>query len=487
MTSVGGLLALDGNTWAANYARHAYADSPAVITSAGPWSFRDLTSRAGAWADWLDGLNLEPGAPLPVMVGSAPETYALWLAGVCIGHPLMPLGVRMTPTEIAACVRTTDVAVLAVEAEYRGVAERVAALTGQRVVVLPAQPAGDRRLDFEVADDAVMMVLHTSGTTGVPKRVFFGQARMAARLRVYAELLKLQPSSVYSSSQQFHHLAGIGLLAVALGAGAAVVPPTPKFSTEGWRQLSSHGVTHATIVPTMMEMLLDSGDLAFPSLQLITYGASPVRPVTARRMLAEHPEIGLLQGYSQTEGGPMTALTPEDHAYAAEHAPELLGSVGRPVKGIEIVIDSPDADGIGEVWARGAHLTQPGPDGWLHTGDLGVVDAAGYLFLSGRKGDMIIRGGENVYPEEVEAALMRHPAVREAAVVGRADDRYGESVVAWIVAQDADAPPDTEELRRFVRQNLAGFKVPTSWEFVSALPRGSLGKMLRRELRGEPG
>lgn len=470
-------------TWAAQCARHAQSDSPAVVTADSTWSYRDLTRKVHGWAGWLRELDLEPGAPVPCLVGSSPEIYALWLAGAVTGHPLMPLGARLTPGEIAACLRDSDPDVLVVEPAHREVGAAVAAVSPRRLVLLDSAPEAGPEARFEVEPGAIAMVLHTSGTTGRPKRVPFRHDRMAIRNEIYAELLGLTQGSVYSSSQQFHHLGGAALLAVALAAGAAVVPPTPRFTGAGWRELGRLGVTHGTLVPTMIERLLDSGDLPFPSLRVITYGASSIRPETARRMVLEHRQVGLLQGYAQTEGGPLTALTQADHAWAALHAPQLLASAGRPVPGVELVIDTPDEAGVGEVWARGPHLAQPSEDGWLRTGDLGHLDADGYLFLAGRKGDMIIRGGENVYPDEIETLLSRHPGVREAGVVGVPDPALGERVAAFVVPADPGAPPDPADLRSYLREQVSGFKVPTQWEVVDDLPRGALGKLLRRELR----
>jgi acyl-CoA synthetase (AMP-forming)/AMP-acid ligase II len=186
--------------------------------------------------------------------------------------------------------------------------------------------------------------------------------------------------------------------------------------------------------------------------------------------------------FGQTEGSPITCLSAEDHLLAARGRTELLSTVGRAVKGVEVRIEDSDDEGVGEICARGAHLFLPDADGWLRTGDVGRMDDECYVTLVGRRGDKIIRGGENVYPLEVEQALERHPAVREAAVVGVPDRRWGELVHAFIVPEDATSPPDREELRRFAREALPGFKVPTDWTFVGELPRNSNGKLLRRRL-----
>ncbi len=295
-----------------------------------------------------------------------------------------------------------------------------------------------------------------------------------------AGLVGLGPGAVYASASPFHHIAGLGMLFVAMASGAALLS-LPRFDVESWRALADVGMTHALLVPTMIEMLLDAGALALPGLRVVQYGASPIRPSTMARLMDALPGVRLLNLFGQTEGSPITALTMEDHELATER-PALLGSVGRAAPGVDLMIHEPDSEGIGEVWARGEHFFMPSADGWMHTGDLGQLDADGYLYLSGRKGDKIIRGGENVYPIEVESVLAEHPAIAEACVFGLPDETLGEIVAAVVVAA-ADTPlPTWEELRAFARRRLGGFKVPTRWEQVAALPRNGTGKVLRRDL-----
>jgi acyl-CoA synthetase (AMP-forming)/AMP-acid ligase II len=475
---------VSGRTWTEMFADHASGEGLAVVTHDGDWRFADLTARASGWAEWLDRIDAPSGQVLPVMVGSSPTAYALLVAGAYTDRPIAPLGNRLTVPEIAACVSELGSRLLVVEPEFEALAEDVADRVGARVVALPAEPPDSCvALPEPVSRDRVIYVLHTSGTSGRPKPVRFTNDRLGSRSRVYSDLLGLRPGDVYSSSQQFHHLGGAGLLAVALSVGVSVVPPASRFTIAGWQDLASLRTTHATLAPTMIERLLADGALGFPSLRMIIYGSSPIRPVTAARLLAEHPELGVFQGYSQTEGGPITSLSPDDHRRAVEGDGERLASVGRAVPGLELAIDGADAFGVGEVIARADHLAAPGADGWLHTGDLGRVDEDGYLYLVGRKGDMIIRGGENVYPDEVERRLESHPSVREVAVVGLPHDEYGEEVVAFVVPEDPSRPIDTDGLRQYARQTLAGFKVPTDWRTVPELPRGGLGKVLRRTLR----
>jgi acyl-CoA synthetase (AMP-forming)/AMP-acid ligase II len=325
------------------------------------------------------------------------------------------------------------------------------------------------------------MILHTSGTTGSPKAVYYRHARLVRRVDVNARLQQFERGSVFATASPFHHIAGIGNIAVALGAGASVVS-MPKFSVDNWRALADVGVTHALAVPTMVELLLREQALALPSLHVLQYGAAPIHPDTLRRAMAALPGVDFLNLYGQTEGSPITCLSPEDHRSAADGREWLLRSVGRAAPGVELRIEGADARGVGEVTARAEHLFMSSDDGWLRTGDIGRLDDDGYLYLIGRRGDKIIRGGENVYPVEVENVLAEHPGVAEVAVVGVPDQVLGELVMAFVVAEDPAQPPDPEELKAFARRSLAGYKVPYLWAFVTELPRNATGKLLRRQL-----
>jgi acyl-CoA synthetase (AMP-forming)/AMP-acid ligase II len=279
-----------------------------------------------------------------------------------------------------------------------------------------------------------------------------------------------------------HHIGGFGSYGVALASGTAVVPMS-RFTIEAWTTLADRNVTHATSVPTIIEMLLDAGVLGFESLELLQYGASPIHPSTLTKMIEQLPNVRLLNNYGQTEGSPLTALTPDDHrSIFVTGRTHLLESVGRAVDSVELRLEGVDADGIGEVVARATHLMRPDDDGWLRTGDLGHIDDEGFVFLAGRKGDMIIRGGENIYPVEVEQRLETHEHILEAAVIGIKDVKWGETVKAFLVVSDPSNPPNEAELRAYCRETLAGFKVPTDFEVIEALPRNAVGKLLRRKL-----
>jgi len=315
----------------------------------------------------------------------------------------------------------------------------------------------------------------------VPKPVPMVQWRLAERVRVHAALSGLAPDAFYAGSAPYHHIAGLGNIAVALGAGARITG-LARFDVAGWCRLRELAVTHTNVVPAMLEIVLAAGEGAMPSLRTLVYGGAPIHPSTLRRVYEQLPRVRLLNFFGQTEGSPLAALLPADHDVAVADRPDLLLSVGRVVPGVELVVRDPGPDGVGEVLARADHLFRCDDEGWLHTGDLGRLDADGYLYLSGRQGDMIIRGGENVHPLEVERVVAEHPAVAEVAVVGVPDPRLGETVVAFVVPADPQAGLDVEQLHAYTRTRLSGFKVPARWHRVAELPRNPTGKVLRRRL-----
>src|SRR4051794_18554019 len=455
-------------------------DAPAVVDLDGAWSVAELHRRAAGASDWLDAAGFVPGRPVPALLGTTKDAFALLVGGAATDRPLAPLGPRLTAPEIAGCLGGLGGDRLVTAPAYRDVAEDAAAIAGCTVSEVPVLPASDRPLPTPGAE-ATAFVLHTSGTSGVPKAAWARQDRMAARARVNTRLVELGPTSVYTTASPFHHIAGLGMLAVALASESAVAC-FPEFSVDAWRDLGAMGVTNAMVVPAMVEMLLAADALDIGTLRLLMYGGAPMHPDTLRRTLAALPGVRFLQLYGQTEGSPICFLGPEAHQQAAAGRVELLRSVGRPAPGVTLRVAEPDESGEGEIRARAPHFFRTEDDGWLHTGDLGRIAEDGYVYLLGRRGDMIIRGGENVHPVEVEQVIAQHPGVREVAVLGVPDRRLGQTVHAVVVPGDPGAPPAAEELRAHVRAQLAGFKTPSSWAFVDALPRNQQGKLLRRVL-----
>ena len=459
--------------------------APAVITTTQTWTGEELLARAAGAARWLSASKLPEGIPAAALLQASPEALALVLAGAAVRRPVAPLGPRLTGRELADCIERLAAPCLLTQPGFADIATTVAPGLDREVLVLGDWPAMAGPLPVPSPDDTAVM-LHTSGTTGHPKAVSYRHDRLARRSRLNASLQQLRPGSVFATASPFHHIAGLGNIMVALAAGATTVT-VPRFTVEAWLGLEELGVTHALAVPTMVEMLLRQGALPLRTLRIMQYGASPIHPDTLRMAMAQLPGVDFLSLYGQTEGSPITWLSPQDHRLAAAGQDELLHSVGRAAPGVEVRISHPDGSGTGEVIARSDHLFAVGPDGWLRTGDLGRLDDAGYLYLIGRRGDMIIRGGENVYPVEVENRLLEHPRIADAAVIGVPDRLLGEAIKALVVPADPADQPASEELRAFARAALAGFKVPAQWEFVPSLPRNASGKLLRRQLRSAKG
>ena len=459
---------------------HERSERAAVIAQVGSVSGREMIGKAVTAADLLVDLDVQAGQPIPALLTTNACALASLIGGAAVNRPLAPLGPRQTPAELAETVRRSGSSVLLAEAAFAETARQVADAVGIRAVTLPFLPVSRRPLHPEPGPTAIY--LHTAGTTGVPKRVPLTERVLDARAELLRRLIGIGPDHRYATGSPLHHMGGLGNVLVALTVGAAVIC-TSRFSFDWWRNLKQLGATHCLLVPTMIEMLLSEGLLDAVPLKTLIYGASPITVDTLRRVLDVLPDVAMVSLYGQTEGSPITSLSPDDHRLAAVKDPDVLYTVGRPVSGLRLQIDEPDRAGIGEVFAAAAHLSAQAADGWLHTGDLGVVDDNGYLRLCGRRHDMVVRGGENIYPLEVENVLSVHPAVAAVGVVGVPDTRLGETLAAFIVPTNSAHPSRSEELGSFARVKLAGFKIPQYWYTVAELPLNSAGKVDRARLR----
>jgi fatty-acyl-CoA synthase len=268
------------------------------------------------------------------------------------------------------------------------------------------------------------------------------------------------------------------------------------------RTLSEERIAMVTLVPAMIQACLlyvpDIAERSFDDLQLMVYGASPIAEETLQRAV-EIFKCDFAQGYGMTETtAVLTFLLPADHRRALAEKPELLLSAGRPILGTELRTvdeeDNPLPNGaIGEIIGRGPQLMRGYwnlPDesaealrgGWMHTGDAGIIDDEGYVYIQDRVKDMLVSGGENIYPRVVEEVLFKHPSIADAAVIGVPDEQWGETVKAIVVLREGAAATE-EEIIEFCRDKLGGYERPRSVDFIDALPRNPTGKVLKRELR----
>jgi acyl-CoA synthetase (AMP-forming)/AMP-acid ligase II len=454
---------------------------PAVITPDAAWSGDELLGRAGGAAEWLAERGFDRGRVVPALIDETPTALALATGATLSGRILAPLGTKLAPNELAVAAHDIGDAGLVTTPDLVELATEVADLAGLRLHVLDEPPPLGSVPAGSCTPDDVAFVVHTSGTTGAPKAVVVRHRSLVARIDLYRDVLRIGPGDRYCSASPFHHTAGVSMVYTVLGLGGSVIPQ-PWFSVERWREAGRLGVTHALLVPTMIDLLLAEGALADAHPRILQYGAAPIDVRTLTEALDALPGTDFLQIFGQTEVSPITALTAEDHLLGVAAHPELLATVGRPPEGVELRVADPDEDGIGEITVKAAHAFSTDPDGWRRTGDLGRVDADGYLSVHGRVHDRIVRGGENIYPVEVERALATHAGVRDVAVVGVPDRRWGEIVKAVVVPVDPLALPDVADLQAHARARLAHFKVPAVVEFTSELPRNANGKVLRRLL-----
>jgi fatty-acyl-CoA synthase len=328
--------------------------------------------------------------------------------------------------------------------------------------------------------------MYTSGTTGVPKGAVLSHGAVTANL---VQVSLAHPASAGDRGlvvlPMFHAAVIPAALSVLFRGGSVIV--LDDFDPERVVDvLARERIAVATLVPAMLAACLDHANVRFPALRSIYYGASPIAEDTLRWSLDAFG-CGFVQSYGMTESAQaLTFLSPEDHRVALDGRTDLLLAAGRPAAGTELRIGE-----LGEILARGPQLmsgywerpeatAEALRDGWLHTGDAGRIDGEGYLFVEDRIKDLIVSGGENVYPRTVEDVLHGHPAIAEAAVIGVPDERWGEAVKAVVVVR---AECSEDELIAHCRTRLGGFERPRSIDFVAELPRTATGKVLKRVLR----
>ena len=352
------------------------------------------------------------------------------------------------------------------------------------------------------APDDVAMQLYTSGTTGLPKGAMLTNANLGALIPHVSGLWQFDESSVNLVCMPLFHIGGSGWALVGMATGGHAILFREFLPAEILVALERHRVSNALFVPAMLQVLAAAPGAAardYRALRSIIYGASPItNEVLVRAMRTFRCPFVQVYGLTETTGA-ITQLAPEDHVTDGPRA-RLLRSAGKPFPSVELKVVDPateqpcPAEVVGELWTRSAqnfkgYWARPEDtartvtaDGWLKTGDAGYLDADGYLFLTDRVKDMIISGGENIYPAEVENALAEHPAIADVAVIGVPDAHWGETVKAIVVSRPG-VDPSPDQIIAFARQRLAHYKCPTSVDFAETLPRNPSGKLLKRELR----
>jgi acyl-CoA synthetase (AMP-forming)/AMP-acid ligase II len=477
--------------------------------------YGELRAAASQVAGLLQAMGVGPGERVAILSTNHAAYLEVLFGVAALGAVSVPVNFRARGAELAHLLSDSGAKALFTESRYLETIAAAGAPLELPIVVfgdeftarVAAAPAYE---DIADADDSdLALLLYTSGTTALPKGVMLTHGAISGYVMNRTECADGTDQGRMLLAAPLHHVAAIASVMSAIYGGRSVVM-LPQFDAAAWLDAAErYRVTHAFVVPTMLSRIVAQPDAAqrdLSSLELLTYGAAPMPPSVIRRAIEVLPaSISFSGAYGQTETTSTVAvLGPDDHRLggtAEEAALKLrrLSSVGRAVDDVELRVVGTDGavlktDEVGEVQIRtyramtgywGSRSDATGKtldsEGWVHTGDLGYLDEDGYLFLGGRAGDLIIRGGENVAPEEVEAVLYEHPDVADAGVLGIADEEWGERIMAVVVAR-AGAQISEQELLDFCAPLLPSFKRPERVVLAESLPRTSTGKLLRREL-----
>ena len=476
-------------------------------------TFYELDRHANQVVNGLIAEGVQPQGRIAILAKNVPAFFELWFGAAKADVVLVPVNFRLAPPEVVYVIEDANAELLFVGADFYPIVEKVASelKSVRRIIALDgahrlwanfaewraAQPANDRAM--AIAREHCAIQMYTSGTTGHPKGAQLTHASVVPlALGGLRQLGNWHENDVSLVCMPLFHIGGSGWALVGLYRGIENVLMRDPDPAAILRAIQEYHITKAFMVPALLLFLLQNPQCQatdFSSLELIVYGASPAPLDLVRNAIKVFGcDLGQVYGLTETSGA-ITYLPPEDHD---EKVPERLKSCGKPMVGVEIRIV--DVDGkdvptgvVGEIITRSpqnmlGYWNQPEAtrrairSDWFYTGDAGYLDRDGYIYIYDRVKDMIISGGENIYPAEVESALFSHPAVADVAVIGVPDEKWGEAVKAFVVKRPG-VEVTSVELINFACERIASYKAPRSIDFVAALPRTATGKILKRELR----
>jgi acyl-CoA synthetase (AMP-forming)/AMP-acid ligase II len=488
-----------------------FGDRVAVQSGESRLTYSELFDVAGAAAREVSASGRERLALLDVSSLALPVGL---FASAWAGVPFVPLSYRLTGSELGALLDRIAPSYLVTDAaRVEGLGGRSdTQVVAREAFLASATGGGAAASSWPMDPEDIAVLLFTSGTTGVPKAAVLRHKHLVSYILGSVEFGSAAEDEATLVSVPPYHIAGVAAIASSIYSGRRIVQ-LPEFSAERWLERArSERVTNAFVVPTMLARIVDAldapdarrgaGGAELPHLRALSYGGGKMPQAVIERAMKLLPETDFTNAYGLTEtSSTISLLGPDDHRSAARSDdPRIrrrLTSVGRPLPSVEVRIcdegGSPvGPDERGEIWVRGDQVsgeylgrgTTVDADGWFPTRDAGSMDAEGYIFIEGRADDVIVRGGENISPGEIEEVLLEHAAVADCAVVGIPDEEWGEAVAACVVARPGRSA-EAQELRAWVRERLRSSRTPQRIEFRSELPYSETGKLLRRQVRAE--
>ena len=483
-------------------------------------TFAEVERRANRFAHGLRALGVKTGDRVGVLIGNQIEYPKAEFGVTKSGAARVPMLTAATAAELLRYVEFSEAVAVVASSDCLSALRIALVEVKHAVMVIAIGGAGPAEIDFErllaaqpdsapaveLDDDDLYAIRFTGGTTGVPKGVMMSHRAMVNTINNRLLNWPIDGSDVALHIHPLSHASGMMMYVYWMRGASGVIRRAFSFEAEiFFRLVESHRITTLFIIPSVLNVLLDSPALGrhdCSSLRSVIYGGAPIPLVRLRQALAAFGPV-FIQVYGTSEA-PMllTTLQREEHVYQGDTPPARLASAGpRPAYNIELRVVAPDghvcgAGELGEVASRGPHVMLgywKNPDlsatrmvdGWVHTGDIGYRDDDGYLHIVDRKEDMIITGGFNVWPAEIEDVIYSHPAIHEAAVFGMSDDRWGEAVCA-VAVRKHDQALDETELRTYLGMRLTKYKVPKIILFrATPIPKSAVGKPLRRKVREE--